>query len=65
MSSDELLTRRETAEILRAPASTLAQWAHKGYGPRFIRAGKRTLYPRTEVDRFISEQMADWPKGAA
>lgn len=65
MSTDELLTRRETAELLRTPVGTLAQWASKNYGPRFIRAGKRTLYPRTEVDRFISEQMAEWSKEPA
>jgi len=64
MALPEMMTRPEVAEHLRTPAATLAQWASKGYGPRFIKAGRRALYPRSEVERFISEQM-DRRRGVA
>jgi len=55
MALPEMMTRPEVAEHLRTPVATLAQWASKGYGPRFIKAGRRTLYRRADLERWFQE----------
>ena len=50
-----LLTRAETAELLRIKAGTLAQWAYRGVGPRFLRPdGGRALYRRSDLDAWLA-----------
>jgi excisionase family DNA binding protein len=57
MQEREYLTRPEAAEILRTPIQTLAQWASQGRGPRYARVGRKVLYERSEIERFIAENM--------
>lgn len=55
----ELLTTAEVALLTRAPVSTVRYWRHCGTGPRSFRLGKRVVYRRTDVDRWLSEREAD------
>ncbi|WP_330182213.1 helix-turn-helix domain-containing protein [Nocardia sp. NBC_01503] len=50
MSASSYLTRAEAAERLRHSVQTLANWASRGTGPRFVRFGNgRCLYPLDEL----------------
>ena len=46
------LTPREAADRLRTSANTLANWRTKGGGPRFIKLGRKVLYPVAEIEAF-------------
>jgi predicted DNA-binding transcriptional regulator AlpA len=49
----DLLTTAEVAELTRAPQSTLRYWRHLGIGPRSFRLGRRVVYRRAEIERWI------------
>jgi excisionase family DNA binding protein len=53
---DKLLHREEAAEYLRTPVATLAQWAYRGVGPEFFRTGRRVLYRKSDLDRWLDAQ---------
>jgi len=57
MESD-YLTSAETADLIRRPTSTLAYWRHRGEGPPFAKVGKRVLYRRHDVEKWLTEQFA-------
>jgi hypothetical protein len=52
----DLMTLAETAAYLRTPVATLRYWRHLGDGPAGFRLGRRVLYRRVDVDRWVSEQ---------
>ena len=52
----DLLTPAELGELLRRPISSLSQWRHRKVGPAYVRVGRRILYRRTEVDRWLRQQ---------
>lgn len=54
----ELLTSRETAQLLRVPVRTLYVWAKSGSGPVSYRVGKRTLYRRSDVESWLEQRRA-------
>jgi predicted DNA-binding transcriptional regulator AlpA len=54
MEDPELLTERETAPLLRLTVKTLQSWRALKKGPRFVRVGRRVLYPRAEIEHFIT-----------
>jgi hypothetical protein len=57
----ELLTLEEAAAVLRTPVATLRYW-HLGVGPNGFRLGRRVVYRRTDVDRWVTErQQAESP----
>lgn len=53
----EYLTTQEVADLLRTPAETVRYWRHVGKGPRSFKipGGRRVLYARDDVERFIAE----------
>lgn len=53
---NEYLTTGELAKELKSPESTVRYWRAQGIGPEYFRAGRRVLYPRAAVDRWIQEQ---------
>jgi len=55
---DAFLTTDEVAAITRAPASTVRYWRHMGAGPKSFRLGRRVLYRRAEVTRWLLNQEA-------
>lgn len=51
------LTTTEVAERLRLSQATLANWRVKGEGPRFVKFGRRVLYPLAEIEAFEARQL--------
>jgi hypothetical protein len=43
---------------LRTPVATLRYWRHLGVGPAGFRIGRRVIYRRGDVDRWLSERQA-------
>jgi excisionase family DNA binding protein len=52
-SPDDLLSDREAAEYLRVPLGTLRNMATRGEAPPSIKIGKRRLYRRDAVVRWV------------
>src|SRR3712207_4060435 len=50
------MTLAETAAYLRTPVATLRYWRHLGEGPASFRLGRRVVYRREDVDRWIGER---------
>ena len=55
-TATELLTLTETAAVLRTPVATLRYWRHLGVGPDGFRLGRRVVYRREDVDRWLAAQ---------
>lgn len=54
---DEYLTTRQVSERYPfLPAATLRYWRHAGTGPASFTVGKKVLYRRAEVERWLAEQ---------
>lgn len=51
------LLPKEAAERLRVHVGTLSNWRVKGEGPRFIKIGRKVLYPVVELDAYEKEQL--------
>jgi excisionase family DNA binding protein len=49
----EFLTTEELAAEVRAPVATVRFWRHTGKGPRSARIGRRVVYRREDVDRWL------------
>ena len=43
------LTPKEAANRLRVTTGTLSNWRVQGQGPRFIKVGRKVLYPVAQV----------------
>ncbi len=52
----ELLTLQEAAAVLRTPVATLRYWRHLGVGPDGFRLGRRVVYWREDVDRWVAKR---------
>jgi hypothetical protein len=55
-ATSNLLTLTEAAAFLRTPVATLRYWRHLGIGPDGFRLGRRVLYRREDLDRWVAEQ---------
>lgn len=51
----DYLTVQEVADLLRTSAETVRYWRHIGKGPTSFKVGRRVLFERAEVERFIEE----------
>ena len=49
----QLLTLIEAAALLRTPVATLRYWRHRGVGPAGFRLGRRVVYQREDLDRWV------------
>jgi excisionase family DNA binding protein len=54
---DRWLTRKELAARLGVPATTPAQWASKGTGPRYARFGRHVRYRLSDIIAWEGEQL--------
>lgn len=52
----DILDTKAAAAYLGQPSSTLAYWRSTGYGPRFFTMGRRIMYRRSELERFVERQ---------
>ncbi|RUP26712.1 helix-turn-helix domain-containing protein [Mycolicibacterium phocaicum] len=55
-ADEELLLTREVEQLTRVPAGTLRYYRAMDRGPRSFRAGRRIVYRRSDVDRWMAEQ---------
>ena len=53
----ELLTAEETAKELRIAEQTLAVWRLKNRNLPYVKAGRRVLYRRADIDQFLERQL--------
>lgn len=51
----EFMTTEEVAQTVRAPLETVRYWRHVGKGPASFKLGRRVLYAREDVERWIAE----------
>jgi excisionase family DNA binding protein len=50
----EYLTTQEVADRLRTSPETVRYWRHRGEGPPSWKCGRRVLYSREDLDRWIA-----------
>jgi excisionase family DNA binding protein len=55
---ERYLTTAEVAAWLRTSPETVRYWRHIGTGPASFKVGRRVLYAREDVERFIAEARA-------
>lgn len=51
------LTPQEAADRLRMSIGTLSNWRVRGDGPRFIKSGRKVLYPVAEIEAYEKRQL--------
>ena len=56
--TDELITIQQLSDDLGVPQNTLRYWRSQGRGPNSARIGRRVMYRRADVERWINEQFA-------
>ena len=61
---EDFLTLPEVAKWLRVPEASLRYWRHVRQGPPSFRVGRRVLYRREDVARWIDERAAGDPTAA-
>jgi hypothetical protein len=65
VESDDLLTRKEAAALLKVRPKLLTEWKRAGKGPPSITFNRRvTRYLRADLERYIEEHRVQ-PKGRA
>ncbi|MGB6164030.1 MAG: helix-turn-helix domain-containing protein [Pseudonocardiaceae bacterium] len=55
---DEYLTTDEVAKLARTSPATVRYWRHRGTGPDGFVCGRRVLYARTDVERWLRDLRA-------
>jgi helix-turn-helix protein len=56
-SVDEYLTTDEVAKIRRMERESLEQERFRGAGPPYISNGKRVLYPKSMLEKWLRDQL--------
>lgn len=51
----ELLPQQQLATILAVSERTLERWRVEGCGPAYVKAGRRVLYRRCDVDQWLDD----------
>lgn len=60
----EFMTTPQVSEEYGVPEATLRYWRHRGEGgPPSFRLGRRVVYRRAEVDRWLSAQESATTRG--
>ena len=57
----DYLTTTEVAGLLRCAPETVRYWRHVRKGPKSFKVGRRVLYAREDVERFIAAARAEVP----
>lgn len=53
---NEISTTEEAARFLRLKKQTLELWRLRGTGPAFLKLGRRVVYRREALERFMAER---------
>lgn len=57
-SLDEYLTTEEVAAHYRISVRTVEKWRHRSVGPRWVRVGRRALYPLDGIRQYDRQRKA-------
>ncbi len=60
---DEIIGTAEVSGMTRLPDGTLRYYRHTGIGPSSFKLGRRVVYRRSEVERWIAEQESATRRG--
>jgi excisionase family DNA binding protein len=55
MNDTNYLTQDEAAKVMRLSPRTLERHRLTGTGPRFVKAGRRVLYRRSDLDAWADQ----------
>jgi excisionase family DNA binding protein len=55
MTNVRLLPQAELAQLLNVSERTLERWRMEGVGPAYIKAGRRVLYRRQDVECWLDD----------
>lgn len=61
----DLMHTPAVEELTGVNAATLRYWRHAGIGPASFKLGRRVVYRRSEVERWITEQEKATRRGGA
>ena len=61
----DYLNTFEVAEKARTVPETVRYWRHIGYGPPSFKIGRRVLYRREDVQRWLDDEFARQNSGGA
>jgi hypothetical protein len=50
----DYMTEAEFAEMIRTPAETARYWRYTGYGPPSFKLGRRVVYKRSDVEKWLA-----------
>lgn len=59
MTTNQLLTIDDLAEMLKVPKQTLYAWRYRSEGPLGHRIGRHVRYRLTDVDEWLTSQRDD------
>ena len=59
----ELLGAKQVSQMTGVPVGTLRYWRHFDIGPASFTLGRRVVYRRDEVLRWISQQESETRRG--
>lgn len=62
---NEFMDTPAVAALTGVDAATLRYWRHADTGPASFKLGRRVVYRRSEVERWIAEQEAATRRGGA
>ena len=54
MHDSALLSTRDAAAYLALSPRTLEKWRTRGVGPAYSRIGRRVVYRRDDLDKFVA-----------
>lgn len=55
-NEETLIPRGDLPSYIGIAEQTLARWAHEGYGPGFVKLGRRVFYRSGELRAWIQAQ---------
>lgn len=62
---DVLTTKQASQAFPFIPEATFRWWRHNGTGPASFVVGKKVLYRRSEIERWLAEQEQATTRGGA
>lgn len=60
-----LLTSQAAAEYLHHAPRTLIRWRNERRGPTYIRVGKKVLYSKSDLDKWLESNRVEMVRGGA
>ena len=55
MTNSPLVPQANLAQLLNVSERTLERWRVEGTGPVYVKAGRRVLYRRDDIERWLAQ----------